>query len=108
MDPEQTAPIWLLKHFSRREKQTTFVAVGALRVKKKCTQKFLISSSLRKQFHSTEHGLQSWNKENKFLTSYPEALVQIQNLYRKARIFLLVDLREFFFRFRVGGTKKNE
>ena len=24
----------------------------------------------------------------------------------KARIFLLVDLREFFFRFRVGGTKK--
>ena len=81
MDPEQTAPIWLLKHFSRREKQTTFVAVGALRVKKKCTQKFLISS-LRKQFHSTEHGLQSWNKENNLLTSYPEALVQIQNLYR--------------------------
>ena len=34
MDPKQTAPIWLLKHFSRREKQTTFVAVGALRVKK--------------------------------------------------------------------------
>ena len=30
MDPEQTAP---LKHFSRREKQTTFVAIGALRVK---------------------------------------------------------------------------
>ena len=26
----------------------------------------------------------------------------------KARIFLLVDLREFFFRFRVGGTKKNK
>ena len=25
---------------------------------------------------------------------------------RKARIFLLVDLREFFFRFGVGGTKK--
>ena len=25
----------------------------------------------------------------------------------KARIFLLVDLREIFFRFRVGGTKKN-
>ena len=24
----------------------------------------------------------------------------------KARIFLLVDLRDFFFRFRVGGTKK--
>ena len=24
----------------------------------------------------------------------------------KARIFLLVDLPEFFFRFRVGGTKK--
>ena len=24
----------------------------------------------------------------------------------KARIFLLVDLREIFFRFRVGGTKK--
>ena len=24
----------------------------------------------------------------------------------KARIFLLVDLREFFFRFRVGGTEK--
>ena len=41
MDPEQTAPDlgphclpWrLLKHFSRREKQTTFVAIGALRVK---------------------------------------------------------------------------
>ena len=44
MDPEQTAHrsslIWvhtvchsgLLKHFSRRAKQTTFVAVGALRV----------------------------------------------------------------------------
>ena len=25
----------------------------------------------------------------------------------KARIFLLADLREIFFRFRVGGTKKN-
>ena len=44
MDPEQTAPEQsdlgphclpkrLLKHFSRREKQTTFVAFGALRVK---------------------------------------------------------------------------
>ena len=43
-DPEQTAPIGavrsgstlfvrFLKHFSRREKQTTFVAIGALRVK---------------------------------------------------------------------------
>ena len=40
MDPEQTAPDLgshclpkrLLKHFSRREKQTTFVAIGALRV----------------------------------------------------------------------------
>ena len=44
MDPEQTAPIGasdlgphclpyrLLKNFSRREKQTTFVAIGALRV----------------------------------------------------------------------------
>ena len=28
--------------------------------------------------------------------------------HHKARIFLLVDLREFFFRFRVGGTKKNK
>ena len=27
-------------------------------------------------------------------------------LYIKARIFLLVDLRDFFFRFRVGGRKK--
>ena len=26
----------------------------------------------------------------------------------KARVFLLVDLRELFFRFRVGGTKKNK
>ena len=26
----------------------------------------------------------------------------------KARIFLLVDLREIFFRFRVGGTKKKK
>ena len=50
MDPEQTAPIYeqsdlgpqwtphclpkrLLKHFSRREKQTTYVGIGALRVK---------------------------------------------------------------------------
>ena len=45
MDPEQTAPMgqsdlgphclpWgLLKHFSRQEKQTTFVAIGPLRVK---------------------------------------------------------------------------
>ena len=45
MDPEQTAPIKqsdlgphclpmrLVKHFSRQEKQTTFVAIGALRVK---------------------------------------------------------------------------
>ena len=49
MVPEQAAPIHvgleqselcphglserLLKHFSRREKQTTFVAIGALRVK---------------------------------------------------------------------------
>ena len=45
VDPEQTAPIEqsdlgshclpqrLLKHFSRREKQTTFVVIGAFRVK---------------------------------------------------------------------------
>ena len=37
MDPEQTAPhclpYWLLKYFSRQEKQTTFVVIGALRVK---------------------------------------------------------------------------
>ena len=40
VDPDQTAPDLgpnclskrLLKHFSRREKQTTFVAIGALRV----------------------------------------------------------------------------
>ena len=41
MDPEQTAqsglglhclPLRLFKHFSRREKQTTFVVTGALRV----------------------------------------------------------------------------
>ena len=47
VDPEQTAqqsdlgphclPWRLLKHFSRREKQTTFVAIGALRVKKGIT-----------------------------------------------------------------------
>ena len=28
------------------------------------------------------------------------------NVLSKARIFLLVDLREFFFKFRVRGTKK--
>ena len=45
MDPEQTAPIGavgfgytplpkrLLQHFGRREKQTTFVAIGRIRVK---------------------------------------------------------------------------
>ena len=32
----------------------------------------------------------------------------MSGLLHKARIFLLVDLREFFFRFRVGGTKKNK
>ena len=40
VDPEQTAPdlgphclqLTLLKHFNRREKQTTFVAIGVLRV----------------------------------------------------------------------------
>ena len=36
MNPDQTAPICLferlLKHFSRREKQTNFVVIGALRV----------------------------------------------------------------------------
>ena len=41
MDPDQTAqsdlgphclPYRLLKHFNRRKKQTTFVAIGALRV----------------------------------------------------------------------------
>ena len=44
MDPEQTAPMEqsvlgphcllkrLLKHFNRREKQTTFVVIGAFRV----------------------------------------------------------------------------
>ena len=32
----------------------------------------------------------------------------LKNLNIKARIFLLVDLRDFFFRFRVGGTKKNK
>ena len=49
MDPEQTAPIGAVlsvstlfaieasKYFSRREKQTTFVVIGALRVKKKFT-----------------------------------------------------------------------
>ena len=26
----------------------------------------------------------------------------------KARIFLFVDLRDYFFRFRVGGTKKKK
>ena len=31
-----------------------------------------------------------------------------ENISGKARIFLLVDLREFFFRFRVGGTKKKK
>ena len=43
VDPEQTAhigphclPYRLLKHFSRREKQITFVAIGALRVKISC------------------------------------------------------------------------
>ena len=30
------------------------------------------------------------------------------NLDPRARIFLLVDLREIFFRFRVGGTKKKK
>ena len=29
-------------------------------------------------------------------------------VWTKARIFLLVDLREIFFRFRVGGTKKKK
>ena len=36
VDPEKTAPIGVntvLKHFSRREKQTTFVGIGPLRVK---------------------------------------------------------------------------
>ena len=28
--------------------------------------------------------------------------------HNEARIFLFVDLRENFFRFRVGGTKKNK
>ena len=35
MDPDQTAPMFakmLLKHFSRREKQTTCVVVGSLKV----------------------------------------------------------------------------
>ena len=50
MDPDQTAPIEqsdlgphclslpLLKHFRRREKQTTFVAIGALRVNEVFTE----------------------------------------------------------------------
>ena len=29
-----------------------------------------------------------------------------KNEFTKARFFLLIDLREFFFRSRVGGTKK--
>ena len=38
MDPDQTAPIHcllesLLKHFSRQQKQTTFVVIGLLSVK---------------------------------------------------------------------------
>ena len=49
MDPVQTAPlIWvhnvchkrLFKHFSRRDKQTTFVAIGELRVKINFTKSY--------------------------------------------------------------------
>ena len=37
-------------------------------------------------------------------------LFPLANDYKnnKARIFLLVDLREIFFRFRVGGTRKKK
>ena len=34
--------------------------------------------------------------------------VKEQKFFSPARIFLLVDLREHFFRFRVGRTKKNK
>ena len=55
MDPDQTAPIGTVssgstlfateafKHFSRREKQTTFVAIGALRVKSECGDANVVS-----------------------------------------------------------------
>ena len=36
------------------------------------------------------------------------AKFELSPMPNKARIFLLVDLREFFFRFRVGGTKKKK
>ena len=47
VDPDQTAlgpncmSKRLLKHFSRQEKQTTLVAIGALRVNNSCRQKQL-------------------------------------------------------------------
>ena len=54
MDPDQTAPIGeqsdlnlhclferLLKHFNRRQKQTQFVVIGALRVKQHETRWYI-------------------------------------------------------------------
>ena len=53
MDPDQTAPIglhclfeWLLKQFSRQQKQTNFVVIGALRAK---TIYYLLFSALSMQ-----------------------------------------------------------
>ena len=49
MDPDQTAPIGhfllerLLKHFSRQQKQTTFVVIGILMAKLKQTTMFVVS-----------------------------------------------------------------
>ena len=50
VDPDQTAPIGihcltkkLLKHFSRQQKQTSLVVIGALRVKFKTIIKVQVS-----------------------------------------------------------------
>ena len=77
MDPEQTAPIQsnlgshclpyrLIKHFSRREKQTTFVVIGAVRVKSPETIQNLSNNlgccvNVRKIQKAVKGGQQVWS-----------------------------------------------
>ena len=51
-------------------------------------------------------GVISWKGFSAAPAAFVSSWHEINELPNKARIFLLVDLRDFFFRIRVGGTKK--
>ena len=59
----------LLKHFSRRQKQTTFVVIGLLSVKLYIKKIYDCAASLRQLFEYPQ--LMSQSKENLLMTNGP-------------------------------------